>query len=70
MNTNELIKYAKLVKSVRDAQNDYFKNRRQSDLVRSKNLERQLDVQTARILSEAEAVEETAKQLSFDGEKA
>jgi len=67
---SELLKFARLVKSVRDAQNDYFKNRRQSDLLRSKNLERQLDVQTTRILSEAEAVEETAKQLSFDGEKA
>lgn len=58
---NELLKYARLVKQVREAQNDYFKNRRQSDLVRSKNLERQLDIQTARILKDGEIVE----QLSF-----
>lgn len=62
---DEFIKYAKLVKSVRDAQKDYFRNRKQSDLTRSKNLERQLDVQTEKILGEVETVEATVKQLSF-----
>lgn len=61
---NELIKYARLVKSVRDAQNDYFRNRRQSDLTRSKNLERQLDIQTAKILAGA-AEAEKAEQMSL-----
>lgn len=62
----ELLKYAKLVKLVREAQNEYFKNRKQSDLVRSKNLERQLDTQTAKILKEAEAVEKVV-ELSQPG---
>ena len=58
---NELLKYARLVKQVRDAQKEYFHNRKQSDLVRSKNLERQLDVVTDRILKDGEIVE----QLTF-----
>lgn len=60
---DELLKYAKLVKQVRQAQNDYFKNRRQTDLLRSKNLERQLDIQTEKILKHAEVIE--AEQLTL-----
>lgn len=63
---NELLKYAKLVKQVREAQNNYFKNRRQSDLQRSKNLEWQLDLQTEKILKHAAVVEaEQAEQLTL-----
>ena len=54
----KLIEYARFVKSVRDAQNEYFRNRRQSDLVRSKSLERQLDLQTQKILASAEVTEQ------------
>jgi hypothetical protein len=61
----DIIKYAKLVQQVRQAQSDYFKHRKQSDLIRSKNLERQLDLQTEKILKHAEVLE--AEQLTLLG---
>lgn len=42
---NEFTNFIQLVKAMRDAQNNYFRNRTQTDLTRAKNLERQVDVQ-------------------------
>lgn len=61
-----IIEYARLVKTVLDLQQEYFKFRKQSDLIRSKNLERELRAKTNKILKEADATQQpAAEQLTL-----
>lgn len=50
--------FIELVKAMREAQKDYFKNRTQSGLVRAKNLERQVDTQLEKHTKEKQAEEQ------------
>jgi len=58
---NELFQFVELVSKMRDAQKSYFKNRTQTDLQRSKFLERQVDTQVEKLTKGKQVVE----QLSF-----
>lgn len=46
---NDMSSFIELVKTMREAQKTYFRERTQSALQRSKNLERQVDVQIEKL---------------------